>query len=48
MHVGSKWSYFDTTHLLEGVVVELRTRLDEAGGEGEWVKSIPPPISPEK
>jgi methylmalonyl-CoA/ethylmalonyl-CoA epimerase len=43
MHVGSQWAYFDTTHLLEGVVVELRTRLEEAGGEGEWVKSIPSP-----
>jgi hypothetical protein len=43
MHVGSQWAYFDTTRLLEGVVVELRTRLEEAGGEGEWVKSIPTP-----
>lgn len=45
VHVGSKWTYFDTTHNLEGVVVELRTRLEEAGGEGQWVKSIPPPTS---
>ena len=43
VHVGSKWAYFDTTRLLNGVVVELRTRLEEAGGEGHWVKSIPPP-----
>lgn len=43
MHVGSQWAYFDTTRLLEGVVVELRTRLEESGGEGEWVKSIPTP-----
>lgn len=41
MHVGSKWAYFDTTHQLQGVTVELRTRLEEAGGEGKWVQSIP-------
>lgn len=46
VHVGSKWAYFDTTHQLEGVVVELRTRLEEAGGEGQWVQSVPPPTSP--
>ena len=46
VHVGSKWAYFDTTHNLEGVVVELRTRLEEGGGEGQWVQSIPPPTSP--
>jgi methylmalonyl-CoA/ethylmalonyl-CoA epimerase len=46
VHVGSKWAYFDTTQQLEGVVVELRTRLDEAGGEGQWVQSVPPPTSP--
>ena len=45
MHVGSKWAYFDTTSKLEGVTVELRTRLEEAGGEGQWVETIP---SPEK
>jgi hypothetical protein len=43
MHVGSKWAYFDTTSKLEGVTVELRTRLEEAGGEGHWVQSIAPP-----
>ena len=48
VHVGSKWAYFDTTHKLEGVVVELRTRLEQAGGEGQWVQSIPPPTSPAK
>lgn len=47
VHVGSQWAYFDTTHILEGVTVELRTRLEEAGGEGQWVQSIPPPTSPE-
>lgn len=41
MHVGSKWAYFDTTHQLQGVTVELRTRLEEASGEGKWVQSIP-------
>ena len=46
VHVGSKWAYFDTTQQLEGVIVELRTRLEEAGGEGRWVQSIPPPTSP--
>ena len=43
MHVGSKWAYFDTTNKLEGVTVELRTRLEEAGGEGHWVETIPSP-----
>lgn len=36
VHVGSKWAYFDTSKILEGVIVELRTRLDEAG-EGQWI-----------
>lgn len=43
VHVGSKWAYFDTTSKLEGVTVELRTRLEEAGGEGQWVQSNPQP-----
>ncbi len=43
VHVGSKWAYFDTTSKLEGVTVELRTRLEETGGEGRWVEPIPPP-----
>lgn len=43
VHVGSKWAYFDTTRNLEGVVVELRTRLEESGGEGRWAPSVPPP-----
>jgi methylmalonyl-CoA/ethylmalonyl-CoA epimerase len=47
MHVGSQWAYFDTSKLLEGVVVELRTRLDESDGQGQWVNSIPPAASPE-
>jgi len=42
VHVGSHWAYFDTSELLEGVVVELRKHLDEAGGEGQWVHSIQP------
>jgi len=46
VHVGSKWAYFDTTQQLEGVVVELRTRLEEVGGEGQWLQSVPPPSSP--
>jgi methylmalonyl-CoA/ethylmalonyl-CoA epimerase len=37
VHVGSKWAYFDTSELLEGVVVELRKRLDGSGGEGTWI-----------
>ncbi len=41
VHVGSKWAYFDTTHNLEGVIVELRTRLEESGGEGQWVQTPP-------
>ena len=40
VHVGSKWAYFDTSALLEGVIVELRKHLDEAGGEGRWVQSV--------
>jgi methylmalonyl-CoA/ethylmalonyl-CoA epimerase len=36
VHVGSKWAYFDTTSQLGGVVVELRTRLEGASGEGKW------------
>jgi methylmalonyl-CoA/ethylmalonyl-CoA epimerase len=43
VHVGSKWAYFDTTRQLEGVVVELRTKLEESSGEGTWVKSVPAP-----
>lgn len=36
VHVGSKWAYFDTTTQLEGVVMELRTRLEGTSGEGKW------------
>ena len=46
VHVGSKWAYFDTSEVLEGVIVELRKRLDDAGGEGQWVQSIQLPTSP--
>jgi Glyoxalase/Bleomycin resistance protein/Dioxygenase superfamily len=35
-HVGSKWAYFDTAALLEGIVIEVRTRLEGADGEGRW------------
>lgn len=35
-HVGSRWAYFDTAELLEGIVIEVRTRLDGADGEGRW------------
>ena len=35
-HIGSKWVYFDTADLLNGIVIELRTRLDDADGEGHW------------
>jgi hypothetical protein len=35
-HIGSKWAYFDTADLLNGIVIELRARLDEADGEGQW------------
>ena len=35
-HVGSKWVYFDAGELLDGIVIELRTRLDNASGEGQW------------
>jgi methylmalonyl-CoA/ethylmalonyl-CoA epimerase len=35
-HIGSKWAYFDTSELLDGIVIELRTRMDDANGEGQW------------
>jgi len=47
VHVGSEWAYFDTTHVLEGVTIELRTRLDEAGGGGKWLQFVQPPTSAE-
>jgi hypothetical protein len=37
VHVGSKWAYFDTGEKLEGMIVELRKRLDGSGGEGSWI-----------
>ena len=40
VHVGSKWAYFDTSELLEGVIIEIRKHLDEACGEGQWVEPI--------
>lgn len=39
VHVGSEWTYFDTSKLLGGVIVELRKHLNEAGGEGHWIQS---------
>ena len=35
-HVGSRWAYFDTADLLEGIVIEVRTRLEGADGQGKW------------
>jgi len=39
VHVGSQWAYFDTTRMLDGIVVELRKRLEGASGEGQWVNN---------
>jgi len=39
VHVGSRWAYFDTSHTLNGVIVELRTRLEEHGGAGQWISN---------
>jgi hypothetical protein len=36
-HVGSEWAYFDTSRLLNGLVIEIRKRPDEEQGEGKWV-----------
>lgn len=36
VHIGSKWAYFDTTDVLEGLIVELRKKLDGPSGEGQW------------
>lgn len=36
VHLGSKWAYFDTSKLLDGIVIELRKRMDDATGEGQW------------
>ena len=41
VHLGSQWAYFDTTHILDGVIVELRTRLEEKSGEGQWLNNTP-------
>ena len=35
-HIGSEWAYFDTADLLNGIVIELRKRLDDENGEGQW------------
>lgn len=42
VHHGSKWAYFDTSKLLGGMLVEMRTRLEGKDGEGRWVQSDPP------
>ena len=34
-HVGSRWAYFDTAHLLDGLIVEIRSKLD-LKGESNW------------
>ncbi len=39
-HVGSKWTYFDTAPLLDGIIVELRKRMDETKGEGQWLTDV--------
>jgi hypothetical protein len=36
-HVGTRWAYFDTTHLLNGLVVEIRRTANPRQGEGEWL-----------
>jgi hypothetical protein len=36
-HVGTRWAYFDTSHLLNGLVVEIRRKADQQMGEGEWL-----------
>ena len=37
VHLGSEWAYFDTTKQLDGIIVELRKRLEGPSGEGHWV-----------
>jgi hypothetical protein len=38
VHAGSKWAYFDTTEMLDGVIIELRKRLDDSNGHGKWLE----------
>ena len=45
VHKGSKWAYFDTTQMLEGIIIELRKHLSGGGGEGQWVDTVKPPES---
>jgi methylmalonyl-CoA/ethylmalonyl-CoA epimerase len=33
---GSKWAYFDTSKILDGIYIELRTHLAGENGEGQW------------
>ena len=42
VHHGSKWAYFDTTALLQGVLVELRTKLDATDRAGQWFQPAAP------
>lgn len=37
VHLGSRWAYFDTSSILEGVIVEIRKRLGGADGQGQWI-----------
>jgi methylmalonyl-CoA/ethylmalonyl-CoA epimerase len=35
-HIGSEWVYLDTSEVLQGLVIELRKRLEGESGEGQW------------
>ena len=39
VHIGTKWAYFDTRDILEGILIELRTSIDENNGKGQWLAS---------
>lgn len=36
VHIGSQWAYFDTREILEGVLIELRKRLNESQGANKY------------
>jgi len=38
VHAGSRWAFFDTTSDFQGLVVELRTKLDEHTENSGWLK----------
>lgn len=38
VHKGSKWAFFDTSSDFEGLIVELRTRLDPKSENDGWLK----------